>query len=161
VELARELVLEHVEVGGFARDRGLLDGYDADFQCDVLNDEKVLDELEPIMVDGAVVLDYHSCDWFPERWIQIVVVLRCNTEILYERLLAKGYTGKKLENNMDHECTPAYVEETREAYPRAMFFELPSNTYRDRARNLQLVKDAYQEFQKGWGNGRDSVDPAK
>jgi len=31
-------------------------------------------------------VDYHGCDFFPERWFDIVFVLRPNNTILYERL---------------------------------------------------------------------------
>lgn len=47
---------------------------------------KVLDELEPLVADGGVVLDWHTCDIFPERWIDLVVVLRCDHSQLWNRL---------------------------------------------------------------------------
>jgi hypothetical protein len=31
-------------------------------------------------------VDYHSCDFFPERWFDLVVVLQTDNTILYERL---------------------------------------------------------------------------
>jgi len=39
-------------------------------------------------------VDYHGCDFFPERWFDIVFVLRTNNTILYERLEQRGYSGK-------------------------------------------------------------------
>ena len=35
-----------------------------------------------------------------ERWFDIVFVLRTDNSILYDRLSARGYTGKKLEENI-------------------------------------------------------------
>lgn len=35
---------------------------------------------------GAKVLDWHTCDLFPERWIDLVVVLRCDHSQLWSRL---------------------------------------------------------------------------
>jgi AAA domain len=46
----------------------------------------VIDELEPLAVQGGLILDWHTCDAFPERWIDLVVVLQCNHSRLWERL---------------------------------------------------------------------------
>ena len=47
---------------------------------------EVIDELEPLVSTGGVILDWHSCELFPERWIDLVVVLRCDHTKLWERL---------------------------------------------------------------------------
>ena len=35
---------------------------------------------------GGKIVDHHGCDFFPERFFQLVVVLRTPTERLYDRL---------------------------------------------------------------------------
>ena len=47
---------------------------------------QVVDEIEDQMSEGGNVVDYHGCDFFPERWFDIVFVLRTNNTTLYERL---------------------------------------------------------------------------
>ena len=47
---------------------------------------QVLDELEDQMCEGGNLLEYHSCELFPERWIDAVFVLRTDNGILYDRL---------------------------------------------------------------------------
>jgi len=47
---------------------------------------QLLDDLEEKMVEGGNIVDYHSCDFFPERWFDIVFVLRCENKPLYDRL---------------------------------------------------------------------------
>lgn len=47
---------------------------------------QVLDELEDQMCEGGNLLEYHSCEFFPERWIDAVFVLRTDNGILYDRL---------------------------------------------------------------------------
>lgn len=46
----------------------------------------MIDELEDRMSAGGNVVDYHGCDFFPERWFNIVFVLHADTAPLYERL---------------------------------------------------------------------------
>ena len=53
--------------------------------------------------DGGFVLEHHVSDLFPERWFDLVVVLRCNNTVLYDCLMQRGYGGKKLEENCQAE----------------------------------------------------------
>ena len=37
--------------------------------------------------EGGKILDTHMCvDYFPERWFDLVVVLRSSTNVLFDRL---------------------------------------------------------------------------
>jgi len=47
-----------------------------------LDEDMVCDELEEQMTSGGNVLDFHSCDFFPERWFDLVVILRTDTDVL-------------------------------------------------------------------------------
>ena len=47
---------------------------------------QVIDELEEVMSAGGNIVDYHGCEFFPERWFDIVFVLRTDNTVLYERL---------------------------------------------------------------------------
>ncbi len=48
--------------------------------------DQVCDELEDMLLQGGNVVDFHTCDFFPERWFQLVVVLRADNAVLYPRL---------------------------------------------------------------------------
>lgn len=47
---------------------------------------QVCDELEDLMEEGGNIVDHHSCDFFPERWFDHVVVLQTDNTVLYDRL---------------------------------------------------------------------------
>ena len=44
-----------------------------------------------------------SCDFFPERWFDLVLVLTCDNTALYDRLMERGYAAKKVEENVQCE----------------------------------------------------------
>jgi broad-specificity NMP kinase len=48
--------------------------------------QQLIDELEPLASAGGLILDWHSCEPWPERWVDLVVVLRCDHTKLWERL---------------------------------------------------------------------------
>lgn len=39
------------------------------------------------MSEGGIVLEHHTVDFFPERWFDLVLVLRCDNTLLYDRLV--------------------------------------------------------------------------
>lgn len=47
---------------------------------------QLLDEIEEEVKQGGYIIDWHACDLFPKSWIDLVVVLRVNSTILYDRL---------------------------------------------------------------------------
>lgn len=64
-----------------------------------------------MMLEGRKIVDFHTCDFFPERWFHLVVVLRASTAQIYDRLTARGYSEKKrteaeaaLQPARDHLC---------------------------------------------------------
>lgn len=50
---------------------------------------QLCDELEEEMSAGGVILEYHACDFFPERWFDLVVVLQTDNSVLHDRLTAR------------------------------------------------------------------------
>jgi broad-specificity NMP kinase len=104
--VARIPSMKHVEVGALVREKQLHSGWDDEFECHILDEDRVraaradrtacssrashrsqvCDELEDVMEEGGVVVDYHGAELFPERWFDLVVVLRADNSVLYSRL---------------------------------------------------------------------------
>ena len=73
----------------------------------------MVDELEPLVeAGGGLILDWHTCDAFPERWIDLVVVLQCNHSLLWERLEARCVVNSyRLADHRNHRLS--HLEVTR------------------------------------------------
>ena len=63
-------------------------------------------------------MDFHGCDFFPERWFDLVVVLQAETSVLWDRLAEGGrnYSQAKIKENVQCEIMHVCVEEARESY---------------------------------------------
>ena len=104
-KIAEEFNLEFLELSKIIMEKNFTDGYDDNLDCPILDEDKVnklkndyvpfkninfkfqlLDHLEPIMQAGGNVVEYHSCEFFPERWFHSVYVVKCDTNILFKRL---------------------------------------------------------------------------
>lgn len=141
IDAANPIKLKHVSINKIAKEHDLYESYDEELQTHVVAEEKLLDHIDALIEDGSGdggwVIDWHVCDIFPERWVDLVVVLRCeDTKVFYERLTNKklteegekrGYTGQKLQENIDAEIFGVIAEEAREAWPgEGAVVELPS-----------------------------------
>ncbi|KXZ42475.1 hypothetical protein GPECTOR_143g716 [Gonium pectorale] len=64
--VAQELGFRHINVGEWVREKGLHSGWNEEFDCFNLDEDKVCDALEDVMGEGGNVVDHHGCDFFPE-----------------------------------------------------------------------------------------------
>jgi adenylate kinase len=87
--LSIALEFKHIDLSEWIKDKELYTGFNTEFDCYDLDEDKVCDELEPMMDLGGIMVDFHTCDFFPERWFDLIVVLRADTEILYDRLMKR------------------------------------------------------------------------
>lgn len=44
------------------------------------------------MRPGGKIVDFHTCEIFPERWFDLVIVLRTDNGVLYPRLESRYVT---------------------------------------------------------------------
>lgn len=81
--------LQYVNIGDLVKEKGLHSGWNEEWQSYDVDEDQLLDELEPVVGGtkmGGVLLDWHVNEIFPERWIDLVVVLRCDHTKLWQRL---------------------------------------------------------------------------
>ncbi|XP_078531429.1 adenylate kinase isoenzyme 6 [Lissotriton helveticus] len=147
-ELAERTGLTYISVSDLAKEGKLYEGYDEEYDCPVLDEDRVIDELEDRMSRGGMIVDYHGCDFFPERWFQIVFVLRTDNTLLYERLETRGYTDKKLQDNVQCEIFQTLYEEALESYKQEIVYQLPSNTPEDMERNVEQISQWTEQWIK-------------
>ena len=122
-----------------------------------LTKPQLLDALEPDLPKGGYILDWHACDLFPKSWIDLVVVLRCDSTLLYDRLSARKYNAKKLEENMDAEIMQVLLDEARDAFDKEIVVELQSNRLEDVDENVERIEGWLDNWRKDHAeNGVDS-----
>ena len=112
------------------------------------------------MSAGGNIVDYHSCGFFPERcagrcaqpccasselslpapsWFDLVVVLQANNTVLYERLEKRGYSARKLTENIDCEIFGVVLEEAHDSYADDVVRPMKSESEADRERNVAEI----------------------
>lgn len=140
--------LKHINVGDLVKQHECHEGKDENFDSYIIDDDKICDLLEPMIEEGGCIVDFHSCELFPERWFELVLVLRTNTAILYDRLTARGYNDLKRSENMECEIMQIVLEEARESYDAEIVHELTSDTVDDMESNVERIHAWYENWKE-------------
>ncbi|PHT46694.1 Adenylate kinase isoenzyme 6 -like protein [Capsicum baccatum] len=137
--LAEVTELRHINVGDFANEKNLTNGWDDTFDCYYINEDLLCDELENLMEEGGNIIDHHGCDFFPERWFDRVVVLQTDNSILYDRFTVRGYSDQKLASNTECEMFQVLLEAAKENYPEDIVVILRSDSLEDITKNVEKL----------------------
>ena len=140
--------LRRVDVTQLVRQHGCHEGRDESFDTLILDEDKLLDVMEPIMASGGNIVDYHSCEFFPERWFDLVLVLQADTEILFDRLTERGYSKKKIDENMECEIMRVVAESASESYDAEIVYFLDSNNIDDMEANVERLMAWFGNWKK-------------
>ncbi|AGO13483.1 AaceriACL150Wp [[Ashbya] aceris (nom. inval.)] len=140
-----ELLLRHLSdyqyfnISDFAREHRCYDGYDEARKSHIVDEDRLLDELEPLLRRGGALVDWHVNDIFPERLIDLVVVLRCDNAVLHDRLQKRGYHSSKIEENIDAEIMGVVLQDALDSYVREIVVELQSNDTEQMQQNVDRI----------------------
>lgn len=77
-----------------------------------------------------------------------MVVLRTDSTILYDRLKARGYQEKKLQENLDSEIMEVLLEEAREGYDGEIVVELRSDEAGEVEGNVHRIEKWIGEWKR-------------
>ncbi|XP_053513226.1 adenylate kinase isoenzyme 6-like isoform X2 [Artibeus jamaicensis] len=138
-ELAARSELKYVNVGDLAREGQLYDGYDEEYDCPLVDEDRVVGELENQVSEGGIIVDYHGCTFFPEHWFHRVFVLQTHNSILYKRLEARGYDEKKLTNNTHCEIFQIPYEQALASYKVEIVHQLRNDEPEDLEHNINEI----------------------
>ncbi|CAK1602382.1 unnamed protein product [Parnassius mnemosyne] len=136
------------EVSKLAEEYNCLDEYDPEYQCPFLNEDKLLDVMEGMMLKGGNIVDYHGSEFFPERWFDGVFVIRTTNTTLYDRLKERGYSGKKLEDNIQCEIFETLLEEAQSSYKPEIVKELQNDTQEQLLTNIDTIVEWIERWKE-------------
>ncbi|ORY29524.1 AAA domain-domain-containing protein [Naematelia encephala] len=125
--------LTHLNIGDIVKTHGFHEGYDTEWAAWTVDEDRLLDYLEEVVnpQDGpsetGFIIDHHDPSLFPERWIDLAVVLTCDNKVLHERLTERNYPPAKITENITAEIMMTCLTETRESYAQEIIVELPSD----------------------------------
>ncbi len=114
----------YINIGKLITENKLYKNWNEDFNVPEFDEDMVTKCLTPLVSEGGCVLDFHSSYFIPEDWVDLVVLIRCDNTILYDRLLGRGYQEEKIKENIECEIMEVTSEEVRENFPENKILEI-------------------------------------
>jgi adenylate kinase len=147
-ELSDSTGLTYVNISQLVKENEFFTGFDPELDCHILDEDRLIDEIDEQMKEGGNIVDYHGCDFFPERWFDAVFVLRTDNASLYQRLEKRNYNMRKIQENVQCEIFQTILDEAKDAYRNDIVFEIFSNTPDDLHENLQKIQFWIENWKK-------------
>ncbi|XP_014256442.1 adenylate kinase isoenzyme 6 [Cimex lectularius] len=138
-DVAEKTGFTWINISDIAIQENLIESYDEAYSCPIIDEEKVINFLSQKIEKGNNLIEYHGCSFFPDDWFSAVFVPRTETSYLYDRLINRGYSGRKLNDNMECEIFQVLLEEARETFDPSIVHELQNNTLRDLEKNVSTI----------------------
>lgn len=97
-----------LELNSLIHEKSLLSGYDQERETFEVDISELRDSLPEIDPDEKVILEGHMSHLMP---VEVAIVLRCRPSILEKRLRTRGYSDRKIRENMEAEvCDVILIE---------------------------------------------------
>ncbi|KAG8904947.1 factor activating pos9 [Tulasnella sp. 417] len=153
---ASPVPLRHLNVSEIAKEKKLYENYDEEWQTYIVDEDKARPADEALFSHtanhaGGLVIDWHTCDVFPERWVDLVVVLRCDHTLLWDRLEKRGYSLKKIQENNESEIMQTVLDDAKESYAEEIVVELRSESTEDLESNVDRIVSWIQNWRRDRG----------
>ncbi|ORY79982.1 P-loop containing nucleoside triphosphate hydrolase protein [Protomyces lactucae-debilis] len=151
------LPLEVFHISDLVKSADLHQGADAEWSTLLVDEDKLLDYLEPraLAESGGCVFDWHCCDIFPVRWIDLVIVLQCDHTLLWDRLQARGYALNKIQENNEAEIMQVVLDEARAAYAEEKVVVLQSQSVEEIEANVERIATWIRQWKVDHPEGID------
>ncbi|KAK4164865.1 POS9-activating factor FAP7 [Cladorrhinum sp. PSN259] len=146
--LAERTGLKHLSINDVVKEKECHEGWDEEYQSWIVDEDKLLDAIEDDVKQGGYIIDWHACDLFPKSWIDLVVVLRADTQTLYDRLSARKYPEVKLQENLDSEIMDVLIQEARDSYDEEIVVELQSNDADEMESNVDRIESWFKSWKE-------------
>lgn len=117
--LAEELGCDHVDVSALIRASKTYDRYNDELDTYEFDARKARRMLKKHLQDKCdFIVDTHSVDVARGIKFDRIFVLRTTSDVLYQRLLTRGYPPKKIRENIECEIFGVVHEDCTDLFPR-------------------------------------------
>jgi adenylate kinase len=114
--LQKELGIGYIDVTKLIKAKKLASGYDKKRDCAIVDVKKLNSCLISDLSKraSAVVIDSHMSHYLPKKHVKLCIVCTCKLKELKKRLKKKGYSDKKIRENLDCEIFETSLSEAKE-----------------------------------------------
>ena len=103
--IAKKIDANYIDVNNFIKKNKLYIGYDRRFKSYNVNLNKLVDYLIRLIKSSKenLIIDSHLSHYIPKRYVNLCIITKCDLKKLKKRLEKRGYSKRKVRENLDAE----------------------------------------------------------
>ena len=97
--------------------KGISSGYDKKRKCRIIDTTimvKKIIELIKKNPEKSFVFDSHLSHYIPKKYVDLCIITKCSLKTLQKRLVKRGYSKKKIQENLQSEIFDICLNEAKE-----------------------------------------------
>eukprot|EP00483_Globobulimina_turgida_P011511 UN11533 len=149
--LCEDTGLYNVDLNLIIKTQTFHDGMDEERNCLIVDEDKLMDYIEESIIEstnGGNIFDTHLCGCFDSNWFDLVIVLRCDNTILFDRLTERNYTQQKIQENVEAEIMQVIYDEAMETFDKNIVIQLQNDDIDQQEDNIDKIKQWIIQFTK-------------
>ena len=126
--------LKFINIGDLISEKKLYDEWDDEMNCSIFDEKLVGKEISKIVSESkhGIVFDFHSIGFIKPKLVDKVIVLQVETDVLWDRLEKRGYSEKKIQENVQAEIFMESYSEALEQFGEDKVQARPNNGVEER-----------------------------
>ncbi len=103
--LSKSYNLPVISLSHLVLENKLWEDHDKERDSYVIDEERLITELEEWIQHNpkGYIIEGHVLDLLPAHWFDVIIVVRTSPRILIQRLKQRGYSSRKIDENMEAE----------------------------------------------------------
>ena len=158
--IAKKVNAKVINLSLFAQKERLVSDYDKQRETWVIDEERLKNETLKLIKKSkkegieVLIIESHFVDIIPEKSIDYIIILRCEPDILSQRLRKRGYNEKKVSENTQSEILGSSVNFFIQKKVKTPLFEidtskLSTNQLRDEIIKILCEKEYGEIYRLG------------
>jgi adenylate kinase len=153
------LVKEHLDtddylfinVGDLIKEKKLYTEWDDDMNCSIFDEDALGAELKRTIKKAdkegkkGILIDFHSIGFIPRKLVDNVIVVRTETNLLWERLAKRGYKEAKIKENLEAEIFMESYNEAIDQFDEDIVGQRDNNTEDDMSATVKHIVDLFSQ----------------
>lgn len=145
--MADKFNLTHIAVSRLIEDKHLYTERDEERDCTIYDGDMLDEAIDQILTEhpeGGVIFDFHCSDIVNPEDVDLIIVLRTTSDILFKRLQERGYAITKVQENTEAEIFRVVLDEVLEYYDNSKVITIQSDSMEDLDKGLESLQHFFQ-----------------
>lgn len=140
-----------INVGDLIKEKKLYTEWDDEMNCSIFDEDALESELKRAIKKAekegnkGLLIDFHSIGFIPRKLVDHVIVVRTETNVLWDRLEKRGYKEAKIKENVQAEIFMESYNEAIDQFDENIVEQRDNNTEDEMSATVKHIVDLFSE----------------